>query len=343
VGRDIEICGSHPEHLPGETKAEFLTRLSRCARLWSVEFSPARYDEWRKGGLVIDPRRHQLGRTPAYRYGVAQLRRCLWILRIYRSGIKDREAIILQLWLRQADVAPHQVREPLAIEFKKARNQCTAMVRSIFAERNGPITTGRRQALLQQFGDLHPAIAQTGFRLHPDDLIATYRLAVDPSRGGRPVERAGDYGAVINAFWPAFVGIFRGVLAKGEKDEPTSFEVRLARASDEELRISREVFLFVWPMLSILLARGHDNEDSGPSTYNSQLSNREWLPVLLAILISSIEMFEAVSRIDIIGDGAASWINLISPMILSGSGGMTGGMLAVLPGNAESGIEGPNP
>jgi hypothetical protein len=135
------------------SKAELVERLTRRSVRYPGVFNEGLLDKWIEKGLAISgDRRENQGLRPTYRYGYRHYRRALQLVRLYAAGVRDRDAVLVQLFLSGYSVKPHEVREPLLTEFRKAREKINAPIRSIYIDRKGAIPPGRKRQLLEQFG-----------------------------------------------------------------------------------------------------------------------------------------------------------------------------------------------
>jgi hypothetical protein len=162
-------------------KAAFVERVARRAERCGVHFDVIKLDEWIKQGLAFKAdRAPSESRRPIYTYGHRHYRRALQLVRLYGSGIKDRDAILLQLFLREYSVRPHEVRDSLLKEFRKARRKLNAAANSIYADRIGPIPAGRRRQIKRQLGQPDHRLVKTGMVPSDDFIIEVVRAARTP-------------------------------------------------------------------------------------------------------------------------------------------------------------------
>jgi hypothetical protein len=159
----------------------FVQRASQRAHRYKAEFGKSRLDEWIKQGLAFRAdRKLQVGRRPIYQYGYRHYRRILQLVRLHASGLKDRDVILVQLFIRGYSVAPHEVREALLKEYRKARNKLNAPLRSIYADRQGEIPPKRKKQLRGQLGPADSRLLKTGMVPADDLMIALVRGARSP-------------------------------------------------------------------------------------------------------------------------------------------------------------------
>lgn len=165
------------------TKGDFFDKLNRSrARSRSgVIVTTSQYDEWVKQGLAPSADRlANQGRSPQYRYGTRHYRRALQLARFYGVGIRDRDALLVQLFLRGYGIDPHEMREALIKEISKAVAKLRSPVRSAFIDRNGSIPKASEASLTRSLGEQDAVFKRQGWGLEPDETINLARFTMNP-------------------------------------------------------------------------------------------------------------------------------------------------------------------
>ncbi len=233
------------------SKREFTERVSSRARRYATTFDQGQLDEWIKQGLTFASERGpNIGRKPVYIYGYRHYRRSLQLVRLKSQEITDRDEILVQLFIRNYGIKSHEVREALVKEYRKAREKLNAPLRSIFADRDGPIPPGRKSQLLDQIGPLDDRLNNAGFIIPDDHLISLIRTARNSDRHalkGAPSDPLpNNVQELLNSFKP----LFGGMLAKDDENESGIEEIiRLSDKNEYELAktIFQQIRVMFWP------------------------------------------------------------------------------------------------
>lgn len=302
------------------SRSEFFERLalSQTRLGLNADVSPARYAEWVKQGLAPAAERIQnKGIHPQYRYGAKHFRRALQLARLYSRDFRDRDAILIQLFLRGYGVETHEVREPLKKEVSKALAQLHAGQRSTYLVSAGDIPPASRDAISRRMGKQNEIFIQSGMGFDQDGLIDMWRLTGnerDTIRDVDPPERPNALFSVTHeAGWAVFMEALSGLFAIDEKSEWTIAKRVIQEASTDDFQAARMAAhqLFIQagasgvipglPNISALSA-GEISQRREGMAYS-----REWAAVSLALCLYLLQIGPAIAEqvVQSSGDGNA--------------------------------------
>jgi hypothetical protein len=220
------------------SKAVFTERATHWARRVGVEFGETRLNEWIKQGLVEEgARRGNIGTRPVFRFGARHYRRVLQIILLYGRGIKDKNAVLVQLFLKGYGVRVFEVREPLRLELRRHRKRLNALVRSTRLDRSGDIPPKHMQSLVRSLGPADRRLADAEVVPAPTELVSLVRIARSPDP--QTSSRAPPVG---NSILSAVVPLLAGMLAD-DPEFPSPFEEIIMTASDEDYLEARGLFI----------------------------------------------------------------------------------------------------
>jgi hypothetical protein len=208
------------------SKQEFVSRVAERAAAHGVSFNATRLNEWIKRRLIPGAEwEANQGRRRIYFYDCRHYRRALQLVRLYSLGIVDKDAMLVQLFIRGYSVRPRELRRPLLSEFRRVRAQISRDVRSIYADRAGEIPPGHEESFLAQFGPADPRYSSAGVVPSSGQLIRSMRDARSPGMSSeRPFD--GTYKPLMESF--------AGILEPLDGRENTEVEKMILNAADEE-------------------------------------------------------------------------------------------------------------
>ncbi|WP_336490665.1 hypothetical protein [Methylobacterium nigriterrae] len=267
------------------SKAELVARASARAARYNQSFSQSKLDEWIKQGLVQrGERQKNQGLRPIYVFSRAHYRRVLQIARLRAGGISDRDAILLQLFVRGYSIEPHDIRTELATEYARARAKLNAPVRSVSADTFGPVRGKRRESLLKQMGQLDPRFDKAGVGVPNEFYIQALRLGRMPdtdstSKHGRSI--ASPFTAITSAS-TLFSGMFYD---HGSDDDPIKLLISLS--TDAQIKIASGTLRAIRAEAQRAIKTGNFSavEFDAASTAYHALYQREFLALMLVFLV----------------------------------------------------------
>jgi hypothetical protein len=233
------------------SKAALIQRAAAWAKRRGVGFTPARFNEWMKQGVVREGvRDRNEGKRPVYRYGCQHYRRVLQIVRLYSRGTRDRDAILIQLFLKGYGVQPSEVRDALLREFRMARGRINAMVRSTRFDDDREIPPSHKKSMTRSLGEADARFRRVDLVPSPDTMIAAARAArsPDPQDHARRtnIKRRGNLDEAV------LVEILGGWLVN-DTEFPNEVEVLIGRATDDQYAFARQFIGAIrtfWRMIS---------------------------------------------------------------------------------------------
>jgi len=309
------VCGSHPEHLGTKfgpmdlPRDEFFKRLHKSPairRAGGTGITRGRYDEWVKQALAPPAYRKQnKGMRAQYRYGPKHYRRALQLARLNARGIRDSDALIVQLFLHGYSVDPHAVREPLIKEASKALAQLHATVRSTFVSRSGEIPVASKASIVRSLGKLDPVFASAGWDIGTDGLIDSWRLTGNPHGTMSSVEapkrlRAADEQVTIGQ-WQALWSMLEGIFAVDENSRWIHAEEVISQADAGELMAAKAhahdwFFKFAAAgQISDLQDRRMVDHEVCQARWFNMAHNREWSAIALIVCLGVARFGSAIA------------------------------------------------
>jgi hypothetical protein len=195
--------------------------------------------------------------------------------------MKDADALLIEMFVRGYSVGSHQIHEALIKEFRKAAGQLNATIRSIFADRNGLLSSGRKRQLRGQMGQLDSRLISAGLVVSDDVLIAILRAARDP-RGGASHADALANTDPIAALACCVVG---GLLALREKTDPTI--PRIIRVGADQYEAARRLLELLRKQLPEFL-HPYDDGSLAKALHHS-LHMRGWTAFGLVLALRVVE------------------------------------------------------
>jgi hypothetical protein len=240
------------------SKAALIQRAAAWAKRRGVGFTPARFNEWMKQGLVWEGvRDRNEGKRPVYRYGYQHYRRVLQIVRLYSRGARDRDAILIQLFLKGYGVQPSEVRDALLREFRRARGRINAMIRSTRFDDDRQIPPNHKESMRRSLGEADARFRAVGMVPPPDTMIGAARAARSPDPQSRA--RSAKIKQLGNLDEAVLVEILGGWLVN-DTELPNEVEVLIGRATDDQYSLARQ---FVGAVSSLwnLISRAQPSSD----------------------------------------------------------------------------------
>ena len=230
-----------------------------CARRYATTFDQGQLDELIKQGLTFAGERgRNIGRKPLYIYGCRHYRRTLQLVRFKSQEIKDRDEILVQLFIRNYGVKPHEVRDALGTEYRKTREKLNAPLRSTFVDKDGPIPPGRKSQLRHQIGTLDERLNNAGFVIQAEFLISFTRTARNFSNRALKETPINNVPAAVQELFNSLMPLFGGMLTKDDENE-SGIEKIIRSSSENEYEIAKTIFQQIRAMLSPRSITGENN------------------------------------------------------------------------------------
>jgi hypothetical protein len=233
------ICHGRPEHFWANDfrggvsvkKADFIARVrARANALYGVEFTAVLINDLIKNGLIAEgSRKANEGRKPVYDFDFRAYRRALQIARLWKMGIRRRDAIRVQLFLRDYSLPVWDARETLLREYRFFVKSKAMRVRSSYAGNWKGIPRSRKKRLLADLGALDDRLDAAGWRLQDNSYIACVRAAKQDSLGTSPNPMS----SRVAANFEAELARMRASITKIIKD-PSALFSGLLNLSDNE-------------------------------------------------------------------------------------------------------------
>ena len=159
-------------------KQAFVERVHAKARRWQQPFRLSHLNEFIKQGLIERAvRQPNDGRKPHYTFGCRHYRRVLQLLRLRAVGVRDSDALIVQLFMRGYGIKTEQFRAAIVKEAERAATMLSTSIRSTYADRAGRIPPGRKRSLLAQIGDQDERFKGGQYGLDPSLALDFVRIA----------------------------------------------------------------------------------------------------------------------------------------------------------------------
>lgn len=137
-----------------------------------------------------------------------------------------------------------QLRRSLLIEFRKARSQLNAQIRSTYADGNRHVPPGRMRQLEKQLGPVDPRFEAAGF-VSPDNIIlSALRAGRDPTEiKSRSISTRADCSPdnLQEQFFTMALQLNSGMLAQDDEYK-TDVERVISSASDDRYKQARAIF-----------------------------------------------------------------------------------------------------
>ena len=165
------------------TKPELLRRLDeRSRRHYGQPFTEGVLNDLIKDGLLPALKRSgNEGLKPVYQGGASHYRRALQIKRLMSRGMRGRDTLRIQLFLRGYGAEPWEVRDALRREYAKHLRSASAQVRSTYLDNDRRIGSAHKTSLREQMGPLDTRLRAAGLEVTPDTYIQWCRAARLPS------------------------------------------------------------------------------------------------------------------------------------------------------------------
>jgi hypothetical protein len=260
------------------SKTEFIARVTDRARRYGVNFGRGRLDEWIKQALAF------AGDPPKRTYGYRHYRRVLQLIRFHAHGVKDRDELLVQLFICGYGARAHEVREALLKEFRKARAKLNSPIRSIYADREGAIPAGRAKQFRREMGEADGRLQRAGFVPTDEFLIAAVRDARNPDYRNNSNEQAPAPSQLAPHAW---VDIFGGMLADGN-EFATEFEHLIQRSGPEEYAQARNYFLKMRMALQIFTSSENRETEEAFAAAQRSMLQREMAAFFLVIALKNV-------------------------------------------------------
>jgi hypothetical protein len=267
------------------SKTAFVQRVAAWAGRYFITFDSSRLNEWIKQGLALkaEPGPSK-GRRRTYTYSYVHYRRALQLVRFYRYGVKDTDAILVQLFIRGYSVEPHEVREALKKEFIKARAKLNSVIRSAYADSDDAIPAVRKEQLRRQLGEQDERLRKTGI-VPPDDfVISALRAARDPSGvvAGR--------NAKSDSFQPIYniITYFMSDMLAEDDEFSSKMEKIIARSGSREYQQARSAFQCVRKLFGIMSSSNQPHLAEASNAIYDSLPTREFTAIFLTLSLKLV-------------------------------------------------------
>jgi hypothetical protein len=272
------------------SKVEFLERVRARSARYGIEFSEVRLNEWIDQALAFPgDREANQGLRPQYTYGFRHYRRALQLVRLYADGVRDRDAILVQLFLRGYSVRPHEIRCAVQQEFRKVRAQLNSTIRSIYMDRDVPIPPRRAEQIITRMGEADS-------RLREAQIVPTNSLLINVVRVSRDADKS-----EISWEWKGLSfqeiifqlakPLFSGLLYV-DNQYPSEVEKLILRGSERQYEIAR---ILVWCIrrFFIIVAMNLPGKIASASyAMERSLTRREFSVFMLTIALRFCSMKE---------------------------------------------------
>jgi hypothetical protein len=162
------------------TKSELTDRLKRRARdRYGLEIDAPWLDDFIKDKFFPwTSRDKNKGQCPKAQYDRRVYRRALQLVRFRSVGIVDRDALLVQLFLRGYSLAAgKRVKRAVLKEYVKYGKHVLHQLRSTYADNKRSIPTKHKASLLRQIGSEDQRLRAGGFWLSSDEIIEAIRVA----------------------------------------------------------------------------------------------------------------------------------------------------------------------
>jgi hypothetical protein len=271
----------------GLQKAAFIQRVRRRSARYGVGFDQGQLDEWIKQGLAIPAdRRENRGVRPIYTYGHRHYRRALQLVRLYAANVRDRDAVLVQLFLSGYSVRPHEIREELKKEFLKAIAKLNAPVRSVYFDREGPIPPGRFEQSLGQLGVADRRLTKADLVPTNDLLIRAVRAGRNPNSENCELVKANDVGADFGELAFALAQPVLAGMLYADNEYASESENLIMQADESQYELARILFLLFRCLCKPANVQG-DHASAFEAIYRS-LNQREFSALILTMALRFI-------------------------------------------------------
>ena len=237
------------------SKAELLSRLaSRSEARYGGAITEVWLNDLVKDGLLDElDRGPNKGRSPQYFASKNHYRRALQLKRLYHLGIRSRDALRLQLFVRGYGVRPEMIGDALRNEIVKLATKLSPKLRSAYFNNYRDIPPAHMRSAARQTGVLDQRLEAFGLRQPPDFYVKTIR----------------------KIWWSSeHEGILSGLLLfdRELKKFPDAIE-NIVHASPTEFCHAREAFVLIHARFF------------RPLLGNALLDGPEWVALLLMIFL----------------------------------------------------------
>ena len=276
------------------SKKELLGLLaaSRARQRSGIEITEVRLTEWIDQFLLAPgTRQGNDGLRPRYAYSAGHYRRALQIARLYARGIKDRDAILFQLFLEGRDTPPFELETAIRKEFEKAAKMALAPIRSAYVNRTAEIPPHSKSVLIRQLGPLNQVFGNTKLKLNPNDLIEIVRMTLQAGVSRTALQTSPNSMQGLSSLMSVLSGpiasIYPGFLVfddHGRWEHTTRVICQADRVELETIRIHfNEVINFISQGLDGIITPSSD-----PAQFQlvgrSLRSSREWSVIIFVFI-----------------------------------------------------------
>lgn len=261
------------------SKCQLVSRAAKWGRRLNVDFHERRFVQWIDQALVPEGARlGNEGNKPVFRYGCRHYRRVLQIIRLYSRGTKDRDAILVELFLKEHGVGAHEVREALVKEFLRAIGSLNGLLRSARVDEVGEVPPKHKESLIRSFGPADSRFVQAEIVPGSDDLITVVRAmrSSDPESAARKVCRGK---SLISNLGALMLG---GMLVQDPKYR-NEFAKLIQQATDQELETARGIMATLRVLYSVLGPYLSQNLQGAVEAFDVAFSQREFECFLLVL------------------------------------------------------------
>lgn len=222
-------------------KAELAERAAKWGLTKDVVFTEALLSEWIDEALLAKgDRRGNKGNKPVFVYGYQHYRRTLQIIRLYSRGIKNKDAILILLFLSGYGIKPYQIREPLLKEMAKSRRVLNAQLRSTRFDETGEVPPKHKASLFRSIGNPDFRFSQAGIAPDAETLLRATRAMRSPDPDLKVEKIKGNDPRLIDLIINSFAGFL------SQDDEyPNKWDNLVSEAKDPDLLKAREIVILI--------------------------------------------------------------------------------------------------
>jgi hypothetical protein len=232
------------------SKAELLNRLDRRSRSrYGRPFPESLFDDLQKDGLIpaLDRSRND-GLSPTFFATWRHYRRALQLQRLRSVGIKGRDALRVQLFVRHYGLKVSEVRGAVRDEFLRGLRELRPQLRSQYFHQGREPGPSHLAAVERQLGSIDPRFEAAGLKQPPQVYLDQARLG---------------FGLLSRSLSAPL----EGLLLAGLDDHPLPKPVDEAlNADDDEYITAREFLARLEPfMFRPMLGRGFIDSPNWPT------------------------------------------------------------------------------
>ena len=289
-----------PKHL---TWNRLIERAMYCARTrYSVELNEVWFADLNKDGFFPwRPRRDKnQGQSPVYLFDRRFYRRVLQLARFKKLGIVDRDALMVQLFVRgYSQPVENKLKQALHKEYVKCTRALLHSIRSGYADNWRPVPDSHKASLIRQVGSLNSRLGAADLALSAEMIIKALRIAKQkPLKTDAAAWNEGQFRELIDADFEtaatSFAEELAGLLMLNDGPVNASSEGTIDwlifHSDDQSYQVARELFwLFAEVGASLTFATLHAKAGNSAkqgaiaAITNSMKDRPEWAALMLTL------------------------------------------------------------